>query len=494
MTTYKAIVNKVSYCGFSAIIDRGNNEKKVIFFQMYAPAGGTTKPNYTVPTDPTLNGDFLNQDTITKEEFIDFWSSDIVFQEDGRFKGGKWGLDNCVPSEKSSWVPGLFIGSNITFTISETKPDFDMVEANQFTYDIKGTPKNARKNLYVTEQPMPQIAIDSIFLLNLSGEYYIKMISRGNTNTVDLKGKISIGAGEHVENIPKKNQAKPSSNYNGIKIYATGKGRLVIGQLRNKQSEEFGQLVQKIEELEKSGTIQKNSSTTGVYSFTPDSRLNRDARYSKYCIKKGTELIYFGYDRLSISDIYIDYFEYTATTNELKEKALQSIRNVKPINNVEVDKIYMIKLKDIFNKFTTVNALQPKIERWGWESHLIFIQYLLNLIKKLGDSSFQIDNYSNTKIVKKYFETDTTGKITGLKENSLMGQRKIPYSIFGQVPIQTGIQSGGRKNKSSKKTQHKKTNTYIMVGSLKRIVYSGIRGGKYIKKNGKFVSIKQLHK
>jgi hypothetical protein len=316
---------------------------------MYAPAGGTTKPNYDNATDPIMNGDFLTKDdTITKQDFIDFWSSDIVFQEDERFKGGRWGLDNCVPSNQSTWVPGLFVNSEITFTVktNNINSNFDVIEGKDFTYTVKNSENQVcKKNLYVTEQPMPQIAIDSIFLLNLSGEYYIKMISRGNTNTVDLHGKISIGAGEHVENIPKKNQPKPSSNYNGIKIAATGRGGLLIDQLRTKQSEEFGQLVEKIKELEKSGTIKKKDSTTGVYSFTPDSRLNRDARYSKYCIKKGTELIYFGYDRLSISDIYIDYFEYTAETNSLKEIALKNINSVKPINNVEVDKLYMIKLK-----------------------------------------------------------------------------------------------------------------------------------------------------
>ena len=73
--TYSAIINKVSYCGFSAIIDNLVGQK-VIFFQKYPPAGGTVPPNLT---NITVDEELLEYDTITPQEFIDFWSTTCCF-------------------------------------------------------------------------------------------------------------------------------------------------------------------------------------------------------------------------------------------------------------------------------------------------------------------------------------------------------------------------------------------------------------------------------
>jgi hypothetical protein len=48
--------------------------------------------------------------------------------------------------------------------------------------------------------------------------------------------------------------------------------------------------------------------------------------------------------------------------------------------------------------------------------------------------------------------------------------------------------------KKKKKVLKKKTKERVMVSCKKRIVYLGIRGGKYVKIKGKFVSIKKAKK
>lgn len=343
---YSCIINKVSYCGFSAIMKNLQGEK-VIFFQKYPPAGGTVPPNLT---NITIDEELLKYDTITSQEFIDFWSSDIQNQVNERHKGGAWGLDNCLPwdqekiGNKKRWLPGKFIGDNINFKIIEINDSYWKVEIDE-TKDIS----------YVTDMPMPQIAMDVILLIKLNNDYYVKVLTRGSTETVDMQGKITIGAGEHVE---KKN------------------GIITVKSANRALEEELGNI------KDYKDTLQITKSITKLIG--EDNRNFRDPRYSKYSIKKGTIIIDFGYDRPSSSKIFVCYLE--GNVSNIGNETKNILERIKGTNNVEIKGAKIVNLKDILTKYP--------LERWGWASHYIFLDYLTKFINStnIGNSNFKINN------------------------------------------------------------------------------------------------------
>lgn len=64
------------------------------------------------------------------------------------------------------------------------------------------------------------------------------------------------------------------------------------------------------------------------------------------------------------------------------------------------------------------------------------------------------------------------------------------------ITFQGGSSQKQLKNKSKKQLGGAKTKTdkHIMVGNVKRCVYEGPKGGKYVKQNGEFVSITAVKK
>lgn len=611
MTEYTATITKISYCGFSAVVDLPDNKKKVIFFQMYRPAGDTKPPDYNNATNKS--NEFLNEDTITKEEFISFWKSKDIIQVDGRHKGGVWGLDNCLPSEKSSWLPGLFIGDKIRFkkinfddpnivdliTFSKKYKEFDFIEGdlddyfeniikkknneknenftirknteklkkikeayddfqniiinknlfklnnlftsennnpnyiklnksitsnkkdiinknienkikltnianncesylkisyyNQFKYAIrvfsqiqleqekkydkfefaeiigfqkKGSSNTSSfekfeviKHIYITDKPMPLKANDTILLCKINDKYYIKMLVRGKSITVDMQDKIIIASGEHREETF--NNLDPKDE-NGTRL--TDINLKEINIIRNALEQESGD-PNKINLAElKNIIVEKNIDKNGIYQFPTDNRINRDPRYSKYVIEKNGSKIYFGYDRKAQSQIYLHYSAFKIQNPDHIEKFIKRLNKITGSNTTEtqIKKNGYVDLSEIF--------IKCPIDNWGWKSHLIFIFYLNNFIKnKLGDTSFEIENYD---YIKPYIE-----------ENSFIGLRNIGnYKFY----------SGGSKTKL-KKNNYNKTSKHIIISNKKYIIYEGTRKGRYIKKDGKFISIRKLH-
>lgn len=57
-----------------------------------------------------------------------------------------------------------------------------------------------------------------------------------------------------------------------------------------------------------------------------------------------------------------------------------------------------------------------------------------------------------------------------------------------EIPCMLGPITGG-KTKDLKATDKR-----VVIGNTKRVVYEGSRGGQYIKKDGKFVSLKSMKK
>jgi hypothetical protein len=291
------------------------------------------------------NEELLKFDDVTPEEFIEFWVNPNQQQVDGRHKGGSWGLDNCLPwneqfiGNKKRWLPGKFIRDEILFKILKRESNYDKVEIIE-TGDIA----------YVTSEPMPQVALDVILLINLNNEYYIKVLTRGNAPNVDMQGKITIGAGEHIE---KKN------------------GAVTVKTANRALEEELGNIGTYKDKLEIKRSI---TELIGI-----DNRENRDPRYSKYAISRGNRVIYCGYNRPSSSKVYVCYLEGNIKNTR---NNISILNQIKGTNNVEIKGAKLVKLKDILIKYP--------LDKWGWSSHYIFLQYLNNFIN-MFDHEFKIN-------------------------------------------------------------------------------------------------------
>jgi hypothetical protein len=56
------------------------------------------------------------------------------------------------------------------------------------------------------------------------------------------------------------------------------------------------------------------------------------------------------------------------------------------------------------------------------------------------------------------------------------------------------MQSAGAKGKKAPKPELKRTDKKVKIGSVERTVYTGARGGKYVKLNGKIVPLSEAKK
>lgn len=56
------------------------------------------------------------------------------------------------------------------------------------------------------------------------------------------------------------------------------------------------------------------------------------------------------------------------------------------------------------------------------------------------------------------------------------------------------MQDAGAKGKKAPKPELKRTDKKVKIGSVERTVYTGARGGKYVKLNGKIVPLSEAKK
>lgn len=197
------LINNLSYCAVSAVYDG----KKVLYLQKFPPATGTFAPKMDVQSSP----DELDMNTVSKSEVIDFWNSNESYQNNGNWKGGKWGKNNLCTTD-ATWLSGAFIGD----TVSLTKVADGIIKFNGgkgFTSDMPilsnteslACSYNATFNgmvygVYVTDNIMPQKANDVLFIWeNSKGHQFIKLLTRGYNDNVDMPQRMMPGAGEHME-------------------------------------------------------------------------------------------------------------------------------------------------------------------------------------------------------------------------------------------------------------------------------------------------------
>ena len=196
-------VNKLSYCALSVVTPG----EKVFYVQKYPPAGGTNAPNLQKLSSVEEQA----FDTVDKQTLIEFWLSDSSFQTNGSWKGGRWGKSN-LPTTDSIWMTNVFIGDTVTVTVvkngiikfgggkcfTDEMPIIPGSENTAWSCNISynGTTYGA----YLTDNIMPQKANDVLFVWeNKSGQQFIKLLTRGHADNVDMPLRMMPGAGEHME-------------------------------------------------------------------------------------------------------------------------------------------------------------------------------------------------------------------------------------------------------------------------------------------------------
>jgi len=277
-------INKIFYCGFSIIIDLEENKKKVLYVQKFPPASGTQIPNMSISTEQ--NSPSLEIDSVSKETLINFWSSDINRQIDGSWKGGPWGSNNLMTTS-TDWLTNAFIGDNLSLEIISNGiikynggKGFEIGSACIIGTEDKALSCNIEFNgisygCYVTENIMPQIANDVLFIYkDVDNNKFIKLLKRGKGPNVDMPERMMPGAGEHLE---------PGKD---IKI-KEGVIRAI--------NEEIGIPAETINECY----------LINLGSFKDP---GRDPRYWHYSINENENLINFGIDRHSETNGYVLYF------------------------------------------------------------------------------------------------------------------------------------------------------------------------------------------
>jgi hypothetical protein len=191
------IVVKLGYC--SAIISNGVS---VMYVNKFPPSDNTTRAPGLILRQGTPEE--LAPDQVTRKTLEAFWMGT------GRNTHKKrWGRDNLATTSPT-WCSGMFIGDQIKFLgcrqgIIPGRSPYDpnssiipgsedwavtaLVQINGMAYKV-----------YLTEGPMPQVAIDVLLVARFGSELWVKLLRRGSDiNTVDNPNVLMSGAGEHCE-------------------------------------------------------------------------------------------------------------------------------------------------------------------------------------------------------------------------------------------------------------------------------------------------------
>lgn len=303
------------------------SEEKVVYFHQFPPAQKTTNaPNLDNKSSPKE----LIPDIVTKETFIKFISNKNLHQANLNWKGGEWGTNNFCTTHKT-WCPDAFIGDNVSiskiksgiipYNIRFGKPfeenDQIIEGSEEWAWSCNITippneefPEGTISSGYVCDKPMGQNAIDILFIWeNEEGVRFSKILKRGKSHpNNDMPELFMPGAGEHKE---------------------PGDGvRIKEGALRAVK-EEIGIPDETLSEcfLLKVG----NFFASG-----------RDPRYWFFSEIQDDNIIEFGMERESSTEVYLLYIK-SNTDNQPKETL--------PLDSIEVGKKFWVGLKDkLLNK------------------------------------------------------------------------------------------------------------------------------------------------
>lgn len=285
---------------------------KVVYIHKFPPiVGAESVPDLSTTSDLSQ---YDSDKTLRKETLVNFWSDTNLYQANGDWKGGEWGSNN-LPTTDTTWCKGYFIGDQvevrlikegiIPYVVRKSKPfvDSDQIiidsESTAWSCNIcinlngKSTDNENIYSGYVCDQPMGQKAIDVLFVWkNTQGKRFVKILRRGNPHpNVDMPGLQMPGAGEHREP--------------GNKISFKNEILKAVG-------EEIG--------------IENNILTDSylLQIGTYDSN-KRDPRYWKFSAEQDGELIEFGMERSSCTDVWVLYLETNSNTEPIESEPLDMI-------------------------------------------------------------------------------------------------------------------------------------------------------------------------
>lgn len=203
MQSIRLNVIKLMYCGF---VGKVEGQNKVVYGVQFPPSSGTIKPDFSVDS---TSSELEIDDHIDKSTFVNFITSEKTRQVNGKWKGGRWGTNNFTVTSET-WLPGLFIGDSLEFSIIKegiikfTKTPFKaqdeiLVLTEDKAISCNATWKGNAYPVYLTDNIMPQKACDKLFIWCSPNKTMIKIMRRGVGPNVDSPNRIIPAAGEHLE-------------------------------------------------------------------------------------------------------------------------------------------------------------------------------------------------------------------------------------------------------------------------------------------------------
>lgn len=315
---------KVIDLGYNLIVGCIVGTNKTIYIHKYPPAMNTTKkPDITnmfdyIELDKPIE---LQVPMLKKETLINFWTGQELYQANGDWKGGEWGSNN-LPTTSENFCSGVFIGDTLELNVIKcgiipyssrlTKPFEPEDQIIQSSEDFAWSSNVSRKqnlssvltySCYVCDGPMPQSAIDVLFVWeNSLNEKYVKILKRGIAHpNVDMPNLLMPGAGEHRE---------------------PGNGVCIKSDALRAIQEEIG-----IDE-----SVLSSSYLIPVGTFDQE---KRDPRYWSYSVIQDSRMIKFGPERKSESVVYVLY---------IKTETVEKPKEIDCEDRIEIGNKYWIKL------------------------------------------------------------------------------------------------------------------------------------------------------
>ena len=324
---------------------------KIVWIHKFPPAFNTTSKPVISDADRVLESDFeyeYNKE-LRKETVVNFWASTELYQANGDWKGGEWGSNN-LPTTSTNFCTGVFIGDSLMMEVVadgiipykkrlslkfESDDTSDIIEGSElfaWSANIKVLNSSITYSCYVCDNPMPQSAIDVLFVWeNSLGHKFIKILRRGPSNpNVDMPNMIMPGAGEHRE----------PGNKISIKADAL---RAVCEEIG------IGD-----DALSKCYLI-----PIGVFG-----EKKRDPRYWTYSVIQDGKMMEFGPERESETNVFILYIK-TDTEKEPDE--------INYTDTIEIGKKYWIGLD---NHLILDNKL------WMIQEHISYVRLAKNILSE----------------------------------------------------------------------------------------------------------------
>ena len=345
---YELVVLDLGYnlivCGIMGI-------NKIIYIHKFPPALNTTVKPQIVEQKNHYEHKFNTN--LRRETVLNFWQSKDLYQANGDWKGGEWGSSNLATSSKDFFT-NIFIGDRLSiknvidgiipYPKILSKPfemsDEIIVGSENYACTANITQINTGQtySCYICESPIPQSAIDVLFVWeNSLSNRYVKILKRGMPNpNVDMPNLLMPGAGEHREP--------------GNKIcFKTDALRAI--------NEEIGI---------SNETISK-SYLIPVGTFNKE---KRDPRYWSFTAHQDNSIITFGPERHSETNVYVLYIK---TDTEIEPEEIEYE------DKIEVGKKYWVGLE---------NQILTNKKLWMIPEHSFYFEYtktVLDIFCSLGE-------------------------------------------------------------------------------------------------------------